>query len=92
MGLTLYASWPPELGTLFASARCQYPLITKKRASEFRVEGITRIDTHHQIRREVGAPGPRVVEIVLGVERIISNKAAEDSALQREPLAHGRKI
>src|SRR6185437_15563824 len=98
-GLFHAYAWARLIGELATGTRDtvrvgQVPVSTdqKKHAGEFRIEGITRIDTHHQIWREVGPPGPCVLEIVLGVERIVSNEAAEDSTLQREPLAHGRKI
>src|SRR6476620_476975 len=64
----------------------------EQRARESLRERITRVRTHHQIRREVGAPGPRVVEIVLGVERVVADETAKDSRLQRKHLADRREI
>src|SRR5258706_1789834 len=55
-------------------------------------EWITYVYTHHEIRREVRAPRPRVVQIVFGVEGIVPDKPAKDSALNRQPFVDGSEI
>src|SRR2546423_1242654 len=55
-------------------------------------ERIAGIHAQHEIRREISAPGTRVVEIIFGVERIVADEAAEDPALHGEAFAHWRKI
>src|SRR5439155_10289488 len=63
-----------------------------QRAGELLVERITRVNSHHQIRREVGSPWSRVGEIILGVKRIVPDQTAEDSTLHGESLADRCKI
>src|SRR6266704_2528981 len=44
-------------------------------------ERVTRVDAHHQVGSEISTPGTRVIEIVLHVQRVIADKAREDSSL-----------
>src|SRR6185369_13919154 len=64
----------------------------EQRAGELLAEGIACGHSCHQVRSEVSSPGSAVVEVIFGVERIVADQAAEDSALQGEPFANGRKI
>src|ERR1700738_2322685 len=64
----------------------------KKCSGEFLTERITYVHAHHEVRREVGAPGSGVVEIVFCVEGIVSNKTAEDSALDCQTLTDRREV
>ena len=50
-------------------------------AGQFVRDRIRHVDTHHEIRRKVRAPRPRVVEVVLCVQRIVANQTGEDAAL-----------
>ena len=49
--------------------------------------GISSVEAEHQVRGEVGAPWPRVVEVVFRIERVVSDQAAEDAGLKREAAA-----
>src|SRR6266496_3553101 len=53
---------------------------------------ICRIDAEHEIRRKVRTPRPRVVEVVFGVERVVSDEAAEDAALNGQSLTHWQQV
>src|SRR6266403_2432062 len=64
----------------------------EERAGDLLREWISYVYTHHEIRREVRAPRPRVVQIVFGVERIVPDKTAKDSALDRQPFADRSEI
>src|SRR6267378_2703004 len=64
----------------------------EKSAGDLLRERITRVHTHHEVRREVGAPRSGVVEVVFCIEGIVSDKAAEDSALDGETLADWREV
>ena len=64
----------------------------KHRAGQLFGKGVTHIDAEHQIGRVVPAPGSGVVDVVLGIERVVSDEAVEQTALDREPVAHRRQI
>src|SRR6266542_1669032 len=64
----------------------------EQRPRDFLAEGIARVHTHHQIRREIAPPGSRVREVVFDVQGVVADQTAEDSTLQRKALAHRRKI
>src|SRR5437667_8457172 len=51
---------------------------------------VAGVHAKHQIRREVGGPGPRVRNVVPGVQRVVPDKAAEDPALDRQAGADWR--
>ena len=68
------------------------PIHDEECAREFVCELIASVHPKHEIRREVCAPRARVGEIIFGVQRIITDETAEDSALQGEPFADRRKI
>src|SRR5215467_9352470 len=53
---------------------------------------ITRVRAHHEVGREVCSPRSRVIEIILGVKRVVSDETAEDTSLHGEPFADRRKI
>src|SRR5207245_1663028 len=54
--------------------------------------GVSSVEAEHQVRGKVGAPWPRVVEVLFRIERVVSDQAAEDPALEREPLAQWREV
>src|SRR6266436_6450616 len=64
----------------------------EERACDLLCEWVTYIHTHHEVRSEVGSPRSGVVEIVFGVEGIVPDKTAKDSALDRQPFADGSEI
>src|SRR5215813_14015910 len=49
-------------------------------------ERIAHVHAHHEVWGEIGAPRSGVVEIVLGVERVVADEAAEDATLNRQTL------
>ena len=53
------------------------------RSGQLTDERVARVDSHHQIRREISSPGTRIVEVVLRVQRVIADEAGEDSSLYR---------
>ncbi len=55
-------------------------------------QGIARVHAQHEVRREIRAPRPRVIEIVFCVQRVVADKAGEDSSLHRQPFPHGCQI
>src|SRR5260370_35660831 len=64
----------------------------EERACDLLCEWVTYIQTHREVRSEVRPPWSGVVEIVFGVERIVPDNTAKDSALDRQPFADRREI
>ena len=64
----------------------------ERRRRQTRTDRIRRVDAHHQIRRVVGAPRPRVREVVFRVQGVVANQAGEDAALNRQSAADRREI
>src|SRR5215469_756985 len=60
----------------------------KPRYRDFSAEWIARVGTEHQVRCVVPSPRPRVIEVVLGVERIVADQAAEEPDLYRQAIAY----
>ncbi len=83
---------PTPTGNIVRPREVPISIDNEKSAGDFLREWITHVYAHHEVRREIGAPRSRVVEIVLGVQPIVPNKAAEDSPLDCQPLTYGRKI
>src|SRR3974377_507805 len=61
-------------------------------AREFRGQRIAAAHTEHKIRRVVSAPRTGIVEVVLGVKRIVPDETIEEAGLQQESLTEGGKI
>ena len=55
----------------------------KSRRRNFLRKCIARIDSEHQIWRVIRPPRTRVFKVVLGVERVVPNQAAEEPCLHR---------
>src|SRR5262245_61290730 len=79
-------------GRAVRSCKVPIPIDHEESTGELFGERITHISAPHQIRCEVCSPGSRVIEIVFRIQRIVANKAGEDSGLQCQPLAHRREI
>src|SRR5215471_4353132 len=61
-------------------------------AANFLCKRIGHIHAHHEVRREIRAPWPRVIEIVFGVERVVADETAEDAGLDRQTFSNRCKI
>ncbi len=59
---------------------------------DFLAEGVTRVHAKHKVGRVICSPGPGVREIVLGVERVVSNQTVEQARLQRQALTNWRQV
>src|SRR5437764_216262 len=64
----------------------------KESARQLLRERIAHVHAQHEVRREVGAPGSRVVEIIFGVQRIVADETTEDAALNRQALTDRSEI
>src|SRR6266550_7023110 len=60
-------------------------------SGELLCEWVTRVDPHHEVGRQVGSPRTRVVEVVFGVQRVVTDQAREDSSLYGQPFPNRRE-
>src|SRR4029077_8420173 len=58
---------------------------------DFFAEGVACVHSKHQVGSVIASPGTRVSEIVLCVERVVSNEAVEQARLQRQPFTYWRQ-
>src|SRR5579862_9956240 len=55
-------------------------------------EWILRIHAQHQVGSEIRTPWPCVVEIIFGVQRVVSDKTAENATLNGQALPYRGEI
>ena len=59
---------PAPTGNMIRSGQVPISIYDKERAGDLLSERVSPVHTHHEVRREIGAPRSGVVEIVFGVE------------------------